>query len=204
MNNAEKIRYLYLAALVAAADAAGARRSATSCSRPAAATWARRCKIFGGRCLNTNEFILDSLEKTFTIEAQWYRDRRLTQCNFESDDSDQSAISAMCRAIGEFDHDYCCDVPHGMSRRHFMRHLAGASALGAAGVCVHAHAAGQCAVAEPANHKSAILLWLGGGPPTIDMWDMKPGAPTGGPVQADRHHRRLANLASRCRCSPSR
>ena len=30
------------------------------------------------------------------------------------------------------------------------------------------------------NHKSAILLWLGGGPPTIDMWDMKPGAPTAG------------------------
>ena len=25
-----------------------------------------------------------------------------------------------------------------------------------------------------------ILLWLGGGPPTIDMWDMKPGAPTAG------------------------
>jgi hypothetical protein len=30
------------------------------------------------------------------------------------------------------------------------------------------------------NHKSAILLWLGGGPPSIDMWDMKPGAPTAG------------------------
>ncbi len=33
------------------------------------------------------------------------------------------------------------------------------------------------------NHKSAILLWLGGGPPSIDMWDMKPGAPTGGPLK---------------------
>ena len=30
------------------------------------------------------------------------------------------------------------------------------------------------------NHKSAILLWLGGGPPSIDMWDMKPGAATAG------------------------
>ena len=30
------------------------------------------------------------------------------------------------------------------------------------------------------QHKSAILLWMGGGPATIDMWDLKPGAPTGG------------------------
>jgi uncharacterized protein (DUF1501 family) len=33
------------------------------------------------------------------------------------------------------------------------------------------------------NNKSAILLWLGGGPPTIDMWDLKPGTPTGGPLK---------------------
>jgi uncharacterized protein (DUF1501 family) len=33
------------------------------------------------------------------------------------------------------------------------------------------------------NHKSAILLWLGGGPPSIDMWDMKPGATTSGPYK---------------------
>lgn len=30
------------------------------------------------------------------------------------------------------------------------------------------------------NNKSAILLWMGGGPSTIDLWDMKPGAPTAG------------------------
>lgn len=34
-----------------------------------------------------------------------------------------------------------------------------------------------------ANHKSAILLWMGGGPSTIDMWDLKPGAVTGGPFR---------------------
>ena len=33
------------------------------------------------------------------------------------------------------------------------------------------------------NHKSAILLWMGGGPATIDLWDLKPGAATGGPFQ---------------------
>ena len=30
------------------------------------------------------------------------------------------------------------------------------------------------------NQKSAILLWMGGGPSTIDIWDLKPGASTGG------------------------
>jgi hypothetical protein len=28
--------------------------------------------------------------------------------------------------------------------------------------------------------KSVIMVWLAGGPATIDMWDLKPGAPTGG------------------------
>ena len=31
------------------------------------------------------------------------------------------------------------------------------------------------------NGKSAILLWMGGGPSTIDIWDLKPNAATGGP-----------------------
>ena len=33
------------------------------------------------------------------------------------------------------------------------------------------------------SRKSAIMLWMGGGPPTIDLWDLKPGSPTGGPFQ---------------------
>ncbi|CAN0372373.1 unnamed protein product, partial [Ectocarpus sp. 4 AP-2014] len=32
------------------------------------------------------------------------------------------------------------------------------------------------------QHKSVIMLWMSGGPPTIDMWDMKPGTATGGPL----------------------
>ena len=31
------------------------------------------------------------------------------------------------------------------------------------------------------KNKSAILLWMGGGPSTMDLWDLKPEAPTGGP-----------------------
>jgi hypothetical protein len=33
------------------------------------------------------------------------------------------------------------------------------------------------------NGKSAILLWMGGGPSTMDIWDLKPTAPTGGPFR---------------------
>jgi uncharacterized protein (DUF1501 family) len=66
-----------------------------------------------------------------------------------------------------------------MSRRHFMRHLAGASAL-VAPAFAFTRTLRANAKTLSKNHKSAILLWLGGGAPTIDMWDMKPGAPTAG------------------------
>ena len=33
------------------------------------------------------------------------------------------------------------------------------------------------------NGKSAILLWMGGGPSTMDIWDLKTGTPTGGPFR---------------------
>jgi uncharacterized protein (DUF1501 family) len=76
----------------------------------------------------------------------------------------------------------CCEVPAGMSRRHFLRHVAGASAFAfpafALTRTLRAHAP-----AMSRAHKSAILIWLGGGPPTIDMWDMKPGAATAGPLK---------------------
>ncbi len=70
-------------------------------------------------------------------------------------------------------------VPQGMSRRHFLTHLAGASALAgpAASFLTSLHAA---APDLKKRNKSAILLWMGGGPATIDIWDLKPGAPTGG------------------------
>lgn len=73
-------------------------------------------------------------------------------------------------------------TPEGMSRRHFLNHLAGSAALGATAL-----AFGQTVSAASRslsnNHKSVVLLWMGGGPPTIDMWDLKSGTPTGGPSQ---------------------
>ncbi len=73
-------------------------------------------------------------------------------------------------------------TPTGMNRRHFMRHLAGASALTgsalAMGQTLHANAN-----TLKKNNKAAILLWMGGGPSTIDIWDLKPGSNTGGPFK---------------------
>ncbi|HEX6963119.1 MAG TPA: DUF1501 domain-containing protein [Lacipirellula sp.] len=70
-------------------------------------------------------------------------------------------------------------TPHGMTRRHFVQHLAGASALAGSAMAL-GHSLRVNAAELKRSHKSCILLWMGGGPPTIDMWDMKPGAATGG------------------------
>jgi hypothetical protein len=73
-------------------------------------------------------------------------------------------------------------TPAGMTRRHFMGHIASASALAGTAFAfgnslrVHADELRK-------NQKSAIMLWMGGGPATIDLWDLKPGAPTGGPFK---------------------
>ena len=73
-------------------------------------------------------------------------------------------------------------TPRGMTRRHFMQHAAGASAMVSSSLAL-GHTLRTHAQELRANHKSAILLWMGGGPSTIDMWDLKPGAVTGGPFR---------------------
>lgn len=76
-------------------------------------------------------------------------------------------------------------TPRGISRRHFMKHLAGASAM-----TIPALTFGQAIRANAAtlqkNAKAAIMLWMGGGPSTMDIWDLKPGASTGGPFRPIR------------------
>ncbi|MBU6222201.1 MAG: DUF1501 domain-containing protein [Planctomycetes bacterium] len=76
-----------------------------------------------------------------------------------------------------------------MTRRHFMSHLAGAAAL-AAPATAFTNSILANATDMKKRHKSAILLWMGGGPSTMDIWDLKPGAATGGqfkqiPTSAD-------------------
>ncbi len=70
-------------------------------------------------------------------------------------------------------------IPAGMTRRHFMSHLAGGSAM-----VLPAMSFTNAVMAASSDlrkrHKSCIMLWMNGGPATIDMWDLKPGAPTAG------------------------
>ncbi len=73
-------------------------------------------------------------------------------------------------------------TPRGMSRRHFMNHMAGSTAAVSAAMTMGGAIAAN-ADQMRRERKSAIMLWMGGGPPTIDLWDLKPGAPTGGPFQ---------------------
>ncbi|MCA9174534.1 MAG: DUF1501 domain-containing protein [Planctomycetales bacterium] len=73
-------------------------------------------------------------------------------------------------------------IPQGMSRRHFMRHMAAATAFTAPALSL-GHSLRTHAATLKSNRKSAIMLWMGGGPSTIDIWDLKPGAATGGPFR---------------------
>src|SRR4051812_40170726 len=70
-------------------------------------------------------------------------------------------------------------IPPGMSRRHFLSHLAGASVAALPALSL-VHSMRTHAAEIKKNKKSAIMLWMDGGPSTIDIWDLKPGAPTGG------------------------
>jgi hypothetical protein len=70
-------------------------------------------------------------------------------------------------------------TPAGMTRRHFLSHLAGASAMAASAFAL-GHTLRANAAELKKNRKSAILLWMDGGPSTIDIWDLKPGTSTGG------------------------
>ena len=68
------------------------------------------------------------------------------------------------------------------NRRHFLQHLCGATSL-ALPAWMLTGAIRASAQRLGNDRQATILLWLGGGPSSIDMWDMKPNAPTGGPFQ---------------------
>src|SRR6478672_209467 len=66
-----------------------------------------------------------------------------------------------------------------LNRRHFLKHVAGYSALALPGIeFVRTMQANAQELRR--QNKSVIILWMAGGPATIDIWDMKPGQPTGG------------------------
>jgi hypothetical protein len=73
-------------------------------------------------------------------------------------------------------------IPTGMTRRHFMSHMAGSAAVTTAALSL-GHSLRAHAQELKKNRKAAILLWMSGGPSTMDIWDLKPGAATGGPFR---------------------
>jgi hypothetical protein len=66
----------------------------------------------------------------------------------------------------------------GMSRRHFMSHLA-ASAATIPALDFISHVKANAAELKR-KQKACILMWMSGGPPTIDIWDLKPESKNGG------------------------
>ena len=91
-------------------------------------------------------------------------------------------------------------IPKGMNRRHFMSHMAGASAMTIPAL-TFGNAIRANAQELKKKRKSAIMLWMSGGPSTMDLWDLKPGANTGGPFQqiatSGNSHTRDLRIATR-------
>ncbi|MBY0456263.1 MAG: DUF1501 domain-containing protein, partial [Gemmataceae bacterium] len=67
-----------------------------------------------------------------------------------------------------------------LSRRGLFRSAVGVG-LGAGSMSGWLRALAADAPRKPA--KSVVVLWLNGGPATIDMWDLKPGHANGGPIK---------------------
>lgn len=74
-------------------------------------------------------------------------------------------------------------MPHSprLTRRDWLR----VTAVGAVGISQSGwfRALADDAALSTKRHKSVILLWLNGGPATIDLWDLKPGHDNGGPYR---------------------
>lgn len=69
---------------------------------------------------------------------------------------------------------------HGITdRRHFLKHTAAGAGVTLPGLSFLAGLRAKAAELKK-KQKSLIILWMGGGPTTIDLWDMKPGSPNGG------------------------
>lgn len=69
-----------------------------------------------------------------------------------------------------------------MNRRHFINHCIATSSLATASSFFTDSILANVADMKKKS-KSVILLWMGGGPSTIDLWDLKPGSATGGPFK---------------------
>jgi hypothetical protein len=67
-----------------------------------------------------------------------------------------------------------------LTRRDWFRLSLGAAGVSASGWL---RALADDAASHPQRKRACILLWLNGGPSTIDLWDLKPGHANGGPFK---------------------
>jgi len=74
-------------------------------------------------------------------------------------------------------------------RRHFLKHAMAGAAVTTPGLSFLTNLRAQAQTMRR-RQKSLIILWMSGGPTTIDLWDMKPGTANGG------EHRPRATAAS--------
>ncbi|MBN9122873.1 MAG: DUF1501 domain-containing protein, partial [Planctomycetes bacterium] len=65
-----------------------------------------------------------------------------------------------------------------LDRRYFLRAGAASLAVSTSGWLGRL---ARAAANDPHRKRSCILLWMSGGPATIDLWDLKPGHANGGP-----------------------
>ncbi len=63
-----------------------------------------------------------------------------------------------------------------------MSHMAGAATMMGASLSL-GHSLRVHADTLKKNRKSCVLLWMGGGPSSMDIWDLKPGTDNGGPFK---------------------
>ena len=70
---------------------------------------------------------------------------------------------------------------NGMTRRHWLGHLT-STALGIPAIQFFSSLQANAQHLKKAN-RSCIVLWMSGGPSTIDMWDLKPDHKNGGPFR---------------------
>ena len=68
-----------------------------------------------------------------------------------------------------------------LDRRHLLRVGAVSTAVSMSGWMGQLALAAEAAKTKP--KRSCILLWMNGGPSTIDLWDLKPGHENGGPYK---------------------
>jgi len=72
------------------------------------------------------------------------------------------------------------DLPR-LSRREMLK--LSAAGVGAFSISGWMDTFAADAAKHPQRKKAVILLWMNGGPSTIDLWDLKPGHKNGGPFK---------------------